>query len=416
MLNIICSFCGKTSQKDDDLFISGKTGTICGSCARNVAFVTTPNQEEDNTEEGHYETIEWQKITPQVIKKHLDKHVIGQQKAKKTLSVGVYNHYKRLAQIEAEKPYQAQYSHKQKTPIEKANILLVGKTGTGKTHLLRTIAKRLHVPFTIADATALTQAGYVGEDVENIITRLLQDANYDAYEAERGIIYIDEIDKIARKGNNTSITRDVSGEGVQQALLKVIEGAPVQVSPTGGRKHPHQKMVTIDTTHILFICGGAFEGLENIIARRLQKKPIGFQDKSNTTTHKENLLRHVKPEDLKKYGLIPELVGRLPIITHLNPHTRTTLKDILKRNILTQYKQLFAMEGKKLTLTGGAIEAILDEVEKRKVGGARALKGVLSDLFMKAMFEIPRKREQGTFKVNKKYVQEHLYLPLTQAH
>ena len=342
--------------------------------------------------------------TPQEIKDFLDLYVIGQDAAKRFLSVAVYNHYKRLLQEITNDDVE----------IEKSNILLVGSTGTGKTLLARTIAKLLKVPFAIGDATALTQAGYVGEDVESLLVRLLQDANYDVLKAQRGIVFIDEIDKIARKSENMSITRDVSGEGVQQSLLKMLEGSVVNVPPQGGRKHPDQELIHVDTKNILFICGGAFDGIERTISQRMHTQVIGFNAQQEAERiDRNNLLQYIAPQDLKSYGLIPEIIGRLPVLTYLNPLNREALRNILTepKNALTkQYKKLMAMDNVELTFDDDALDFIVDKALEYKLG-ARGLRGLMEAVMTDVMFELPTHKQDGTsqsFTVTKKYAQEKL--------
>ncbi len=342
--------------------------------------------------------------TPKQIKAYLDQYVIGQDRAKKLLSVAVYNHYKRIIHnlVNGE-------SEVDGVELEKSNILMVGPTGTGKTLLAKTIAKMLYVPFTIVDATVLTEAGYVGEDVESLLSRLLQEADYDAAKAEMGIVFIDEIDKISRKSDNPSITRDVSGEGVQQALLKLLEGSVVNVPPQGGRKHPEQEFVHINTENILFICGGAFEGIERHIAQRLNTHIIGFDKGGKETVDRDNLLQYVEAQDLRSYGLIPEIVGRLPVVTWLDPLDRNALKKILtkpKNAILKQYRKLFELDGVKLEIKPGVMDLIVDTAIKRKLG-ARGLRAICEEIFTDAMYEAPSSKEK-TFTVDLKYAKERL--------
>ena len=372
----ICSFCGRT-QHETDLMITGENANICNECALAAHDLV----EKSGLEKKKFR-VEHKKLPkPKEIKTYLDQYVIGQDEAKKYLSVAVYNHYKRLLQATADD-----------IEIEKSNIILVGSTGTGKTLLARTIAKRLHVPFAIVDATILTEAGYVGEDIESILTRLLQVADYKIEEAERGIVFIDEIDKIARKGDNPSITRDVSGEGVQQGLLKLLEGTVVNVPPQCGRKHPEQKMIAVNTQNILFICGGAFDGIEKKIASRLNTQVVGFE----ATRNKEkidtsNLLQYIAPQDLKSFGLIPEIIGRLPVLTYLSPLDRDALRRILtepKNSIIKQYIKLFDMDGVKLSFDEDVLEYIVDKAIEFKLG-ARGLRSIVETIMMDWMFEIP---------------------------
>ena len=372
-----CSFCGRT-KKEANLLIAGLEGHICDHCIEQAHNIMM--EEVGNKSNFSIDAINLRK--PEEIKKFLDQYVIGQEKAKKTLSVAVYNHYKRLMQK----------ADSEDVEIEKSNIVLVGETGTGKTLLARTIARMLHVPFTIVDATVLTEAGYVGEDIESLLTRLLQNADYDVKAAEKGIVFIDELDKIARKGDNPSITRDVSGEGVQQGLLKLLEGSIVNVPPQGGRKHPEQKMIPVDTKNILFICGGAFEGIEKKIAHRLNTTVVGYNaNLSRDRYDQDDLLKYIAPQDLRAYGLIPEIIGRLPVLTHLTPLDREALRSILtepKNAITKQYLKLFAMDGIELRFTPEVLEYIVDKSVEFKLG-ARGLRAICEAIMLDAMFELP---------------------------
>lgn len=372
-----CSFCGRT-KKEANLLIAGLEGHICDQCIEQAHNIMVEELGSKST--FNLDSIKLRK--PEEIKNFLDQYVIGQDRAKKTLSVAVYNHYKRLTQ----KP------DSDDVEIEKSNIILVGETGTGKTLLARTIARMLHVPFTIVDATVLTEAGYVGEDIESLLTRLLQNADYDVKAAEKGIVFIDELDKIARKGDNPSITRDVSGEGVQQGLLKLLEGSVVNVPPQGGRKHPEQKMIPVDTKNILFICGGAFGGIEKKIAQRLNTTVVGYNASlSRDNYDKENLLKYIAPQDLRAFGLIPEIIGRLPVLTYLSPLESKALRAILtepKNAITKQYIKLFAMDGIELTFTPETLDYIVDKAVEFKLG-ARGLRAICEAIMMDAMFELP---------------------------
>ena len=394
MTQVTCSFCGR-KKKDVDLMVSGIHAHICNYCIDQAFQIL---QEEKKTKEGN-ERPTFNLIRPKEMKEYLDQYVVGQDDAKKVISVAVYNHYKRLMQKKDQDD----------VIIEKSNILMVGETGTGKTYLARTLANLLQVPFCIADATVLTEAGYVGEDVESILTRLLQAANYEVESAERGIVYIDELDKIARKSDNPSITRDVSGEGVQQALLKLLEGTAVNVPPQGGRKHPDQKMISINTENILFICGGAFDGIQRIIESRLNTTPLGFtsntESKDRHNIEDENILRYINARDLKKFGLIPELIGRLPVLSYLDPLDKTTLLQILvePKNALTkQYKKLFEMEGIKLEFKKNALEYIVDKAVEFKLG-ARGLRSICETIMNDAMFEMPSSKETRDLVITREY-------------
>lgn len=378
-----CTFCGRSSR-NVRLLINGINGAICDECAARAYDIV---KEQLKAEKSTLDLEQKDLPKPEDIKTFLDQYVIGQDDAKRYLAVSVYNHYKRLLQDKTD----------DEVEIEKSNIIMVGSTGTGKTLLARTIAKLLHVPFTIVDATVLTQAGYVGEDIESILTRLLQAADYDVDAAERGIVFIDEIDKIARKGDNPSITRDVSGEGVQQGLLKLLEGAVVNVPPQGGRKHPEQKMIPVNTKDILFICGGAFDGIEKKIAQRLNTRVVGYAANRETAqVDRNNLLKYITPTDLKSFGLIPEIIGRLPILTYLNPLDRTALRNILtepKNSIVKQYIKLFAMDDITLVFDEDVYEFIVDKAMEFKLG-ARGLRSIVEAIMVDAMFTMPSSKEK----------------------
>ena len=379
-----CSFCGR-SEDDVNMLISGLSGYICDDCIKQAYNILETAGAVDDPKKGKGGARKLAEVPkPMDIKAYLDEYIIGQDEAKRSLAVAVYNHYKRLQQPEDETGVE----------IEKSNIIMVGSTGTGKTLLARTIAKLLDVPFTIVDATVFTEAGYVGEDVESILSRLLQGADYDVAETERGIVFIDEIDKIARKSDNPSITRDVSGEGVQQGLLKLLEGTVVNVPPKGGRKHPDQNYTQVDTKNILFICGGAFDGIETKIARRLNTHVVGFNSIQNTAKiDKNDLMKYVLPQDLKAFGLIPEIIGRLPVLTYLKPLDREALRKILvepKNSIVKQFTKLFEMDGIKLTFTDGALDYIVDKAVEYKLG-ARGLRSIVESVVNEAMFELPSK-------------------------
>jgi ATP-dependent Clp protease ATP-binding subunit ClpX len=391
MAQITCSFCGR-NKKDVDLMVSGISAHICNFCIEQAHEIV--GEDKKNKKSTTTPTFKLKK--PKELTQYLDQYVIGQEDAKKVLTVAVYNHYKRLQQKE----------EADEIKIEKSNIILVGDTGTGKTYLAKTLAKILEVPFCIADATVLTEAGYVGEDVESILTRLLQAADYKVEEAERGIVYIDEVDKIARKSDNPSITRDVSGEGVQQALLKLLEGTVVNVPPQGGRKHPDQKMIAVNTENILFICGGAFDGIARHIGKRMNTQPMGFNSAStNVTANRDNLLQYVTAQDLKAFGLIPELIGRLPVLTHLDPLHRSTLKRILtepKNALVKQYAKLMAMEGVTLTFDEGALDFIVDKAVEYNLG-ARGLRSICEAIVTDAMYEIPSDQSIKALHIDEDY-------------
>lgn len=391
-----CDFCGR-SQREVDLLIPGLNGFICNECAEKANEISREYLNKIN--ESALSDIDLKNLPkPVEIKDYLDQYVIGQESAKKYLSVAVYNHYKRLSQ------------NKDDVDIEKSNIIIVGPTGTGKTLLAKTIAKLLKVPFAIVDATVLTEAGYVGEDIESLLVRLLQACDYNVKEAERGIVFIDEIDKIARKSDNPSITRDVSGEGVQQGLLKLLEGSVVNVPPQGGRKHPEQKMIPVDTKNILFICGGAFEGIERKIAMRLNTQVVGYGASNHVSkTEREKLLHYVAPQDLRAYGLIPEIIGRLPVITNLEPLERDALRRILvepKNAIVKQYEKLMLMDGIKFTISDDALDYIVDKAVEYKLG-ARGLRSIFETIMMDAMYSMPSKKIKK-FELTREYAEQQL--------
>jgi ATP-dependent Clp protease ATP-binding subunit ClpX len=379
-----CSFCGR-DKRDTNLLIAGISGHICDNCVEQAYEIVR----EETKKSNQFDINSIKLLKPKEIKKFLDLYVIGQEDAKKTIAVAVYNHYKRLMQT-------SRIDTSDDVEIEKSNIILVGETGTGKTLLARTISKLLHVPFTIVDATVLTEAGYVGEDIESILTRLLQVADYNTEAAEKGIVFIDEIDKIARKGDNPSITRDVSGEGVQQGLLKLLEGSVVNVPPQGGRKHPDQKMIPVDTRNILFICGGAFEGIERKIAHRLNTKVVGYNSsRQSDRIERDNLMQYIAPQDLRAYGMIPEIIGRLPILTYLHPLDRKALRSILtepKNSIIKQYTKLFELDNTKLTFDDEALDYIVDKAVEFKLG-ARGLRSICEAIMIDVMFELPSSEE-----------------------
>ncbi|HET6557270.1 MAG TPA: ATP-dependent Clp protease ATP-binding subunit ClpX [Prolixibacteraceae bacterium] len=390
-----CSFCGR-EKKEVNLLIAGMEGHICDNCVEQAHAIV----EEEFRKDKGFDTAGIKLMKPVEIKNFLDQYVIGQDQAKKILAVAVYNHYKRLNQ-----PVSAD-----ETEIEKSNIILVGETGTGKTLLARTIARMLHVPFTIVDATVLTEAGYVGEDIESLLTRLLQVADYNVEAAERGIVFIDEIDKIARKGDNPSITRDVSGEGVQQGLLKLLEGSIVNVPPQGGRKHPEQKMIPVNTKNILFICGGAFDGIDKRIAQRLNTKIVGYgAQKKADFLDRNNMLQYISPQDLKSFGLIPEIIGRIPVLTYLEPLDRKALRNILtepRNSLIKQYVKLFKLDDVDLTFEEGALEFIVDKAIEFKLG-ARGLRAICENIMNDAMFDTPSTKV-SKMKITLEYARERI--------
>ncbi len=395
MKEITCSFCGR-KKSEVSILIAGLSGHICEDCASQANAIVNEEVRSKAATPANKD-LELQK--PADIKVFMDEYVIGQDEAKKSLAVAVYNHYKRLMQKDTK--------DSDGVEIEKSNIIMIGETGTGKTLLAKTIAKMLHVPFCIADATVLTEAGYVGEDVESILSRLLQDADYDVTRAERGIVFIDEIDKIARKSDNPSITRDVSGEGVQQALLKLLEGSVANVPPQGGRKHPEQKMIQVNTKNILFICGGAFDGIDKIIERRMNTAAIGYGTQGADLVDRTNMLQYVSPLDIKRYGLIPELIGRFPVLTHLNPLDEVTLRRILtepKNALIKQYVKLFDMDGVKLTFDKKVLDFIVEKAIEYKLG-ARGLRGICEAIMLDAMYDLPSSKEKE-FKVTLAYAKD----------
>ena len=390
--NIFCSFCGK-NKHDTNILIAGSSAHICDTCIEQAHVIVNKDKSTEKFSSSNINLLK-----PKQIKEHLDEFVIGQDQAKKVISVAVYNHYKRVLNNDDD------------IEIDKSNIIMVGNTGTGKTLIARSIAKLLDVPFCIADATVLTEAGYVGEDVESILTRLLQAADYDIEKAKRGIIFIDEVDKIARKSDNPSITRDVSGEGVQQAMLKLLEGTVVNVPPQGGRKHPDQKMIALDTKDILFVSGGAFNGIEKDISKRLNTSVIGFKSKNNDFIESENILQYLLPQDLKKFGLIPELIGRMPVVTYLNKLDKDALFRILvepKNALINQYKKLFQLDNISLVFDKDALLLIVEKALDFDLG-ARGLRSICETVMLDAMFDIPSEKKVKSIKIDVNYVQKKL--------
>ena len=390
--NIFCSFCGK-NKHDTNILIAGSSAHICDNCIEQAHVIVNKDKSTEKFSSSNINLLK-----PKQIKEHLDEFVVGQDQAKKVISVAVYNHYKRVLNNDDD------------IEIDKSNIIMVGNTGTGKTLIARSIAKLLDVPFCIADATVLTEAGYVGEDVESILTRLLQAADYDIEKAKRGIIFIDEVDKIARKSDNPSITRDVSGEGVQQAMLKLLEGTVVNVPPQGGRKHPDQKMIALDTKDILFVSGGAFNGIEKDISKRLNTSVIGFKSKNNDFIESENILQYLLPQDLKKFGLIPELIGRMPVVTYLNKLDKDALFRILvepKNALINQYKKLFQLDNVSLVFDKDALLLIVEKALDFDLG-ARGLRSICETVMLDAMFDIPSEKKVKSIKIDVDYVQKKL--------